>query len=199
MATPHTDEELVAFVLAGNAQHFSELYHRYITSIYRFILVSVRHKETAEDITSTVFIKALERIHTYRASAGPFKAWLYGIARNALMDYYRSRGREITTDELPELPFYQGIESGADANRAMKKLDDALKGMEPELRQIMTLRLWDEVPFADIARIVGKSEGAVKMSFYRALDTLRAVLTIVLVTLMLAERAYRSFTIPHHG
>lgn len=183
MIHSHTDEQLVELVRKGDTQLFSELYTRYVDAIYRFALISVRHKETAEDVTSAVFIKALNRIDTFRQSTGSFKSWLYGIARNALIDHHRSSGHELAVDEMPELPFHQGIERGADIARTLKKIDEELKGIDEDIRQILVLRLWDDLPFSEIAKLVGKSESAVKMTFYRTIETLRASLLVLLVAL----------------
>lgn len=184
-----SDEKLASLVNQGYQQHFSELYARYIDPIYRFIFISLRHKETAEDITSKVFVKVFQNIGTYRAESGSFRTWLYSIARNALVDYYRSAGREQPTETLPELPYHQGIEAGVDTAAMMKKLDDALSELDQELRYILIMRLWDGIPFSEISRIMGKSESAVKMAFYRAIKKLREILTVAFLV-ALTNRGY---------
>lgn len=189
-----TDEQLVVLVREGNAEHFSELYNRYIDKIYRFIYVSLRHKENSEDITSKVFMRSFEKIKTYQSKSGPFGAWIYGIARNALIDHYRSSGRENVTDSLPELPHDARIEKDIDISNSMKKLDAIMSQFDDDVKQILTLRLWEEMSFADIAQLLNKSEGAIKMSFYRSVTKLKDQLTIALMVLtnMLMATFFRS-------
>ena len=189
-----TDEQLAVLIQEGNPEHFSELYNRYIDKIYRFIYVSLRHRENSEDITSKVFIKSFEKIKTYQTKSAPFGAWIYGIARNALIDHYRTGGRENPTDSLPELPHDARIEKNIDISNSMKKLDTIMSQFDDEIKQILTLRLWEEMPFGDIAQILNKSEGAIKMSFYRSVAKLKDQLAVVLVVLtnMLTAIFFRS-------
>ena len=84
-----SDHELVAKIQSGEADHFIALYDKYIDKIYRFLLYRIQHAETAEDLTSQTFLKALDNIHAFDASKGTFQAWLYKIAYNSLIDHYR--------------------------------------------------------------------------------------------------------------
>jgi RNA polymerase sigma-70 factor (ECF subfamily) len=100
-----------------------------------------------------------------------------------MTDHFRSSGREFPTDEIPDLPGNENIERDLDTAGAIKKIGQALEKLDEDLRQIIILRLWEELSFSEIGKVVGKSEGAVKMSFYRSIADLRNILVVFLIIL----------------
>ena len=83
------ESALIAQIQAGKTAAFAELYDRYIKRIYRFVYAKTGHRETAEDLTGQIFLKALEKIKSFNQHRGSFSAWLYTIARTAIIDHYR--------------------------------------------------------------------------------------------------------------
>lgn len=154
----------------GDADAFAELYRRYLTPIYRFIYKRVGGNVTlAEDLTSQVFLEALDNLANYR-ERGYFAAWLFTIARRRLVDYYR-KVRKDFLDEIPEsLP---GVPDNPEDRENTARLEKLLRALDDEKRELLQLRYSGELGFAEIAVVLGKSEASVKMSLYRVLDWLR--------------------------
>ena len=154
----------------GDADAFAELYHRYLNSVYRFLFRRTGGNVTlAEDLTSQVFLDALDHLPHYR-ERGSFAAWLFSIARCRLADHYRKGGMYLL-DEIPDEVF--GISDNLEDHEDMEHLKQLLMSLDEEKRELLQLRFSAELSFSEIAVVLGKSESAVKMSLYRVLDWLR--------------------------
>src|SRR6185369_6271911 len=115
--SPIEDElELVGRSQRGDQDAFASLYDAYIDRIYRYIYFRVTENEVAEDITSHVFLKAWEKLDTYHPGQSPFVGWLYRIAHNAIIDYYRTRKTPVALDEARpiEISHEDGIDERLD-------------------------------------------------------------------------------------
>lgn len=178
-----TDEEIVSLIKDGDKEKFSQLYLRYIDRIYRLSYFKLRNKEDAEDVTSKTFLNALKSIGSFREDSGSFSSWLYQITRNLIQDKFRLRPREVALDENLELPYHQGIENNIDIAKNLKELDKVLNELEDEQKDIIIMRLWDEMPFKEIAETLNKNESATKMSFYRGLEKIKQALIIMILAL----------------
>jgi RNA polymerase sigma-70 factor (ECF subfamily) len=147
------------------------LFDRYSLKIYRYTYSRVHHHETAEDITSQAFRDALESIGQYKP-IGPFAAWLFTIARRRIADFFR---RKNPTDELQDdLP----QESPEILDRVvhredLRDLEAQLLALNEEERELLRLRFAAEMRYKDIAVLVGKTPGAVKIAIYRLLNRLK--------------------------
>lgn len=158
---------------AGDANAFGVLYDRYAARIYRFIYYKTFSKEVAEDLTSEVFLKAFEKIGSYTETKGTFSAWLYRIARNAVIDHYRTRKTAVPIDDLFDLGTDDRTAASLDAAASLKKVTEYLSTLTARQREIITLRIWEERSYREIADIVGGSEDSVKMMFSRSIRELR--------------------------
>ena len=164
------------------AYHFSKIYKSYSTQIYRFVYIKVSSQETAEDLTSEVFVRFWK---TFQKSGqdkirNP-RAFLYKVAKNMVIDFYRSQNqpKPLSTDEVPEM---------ADITQELEKKELALSDQEQIQKSIQKLKdedqdviLWyylDQMPISEIAEITEKSEGAVRVMIHRAMEALRQVLEI---------------------
>ncbi len=94
------EEQLVEQAVGGNSSAFGSLYDHYHPAIYRFIAIKVSSREEAEDITHHVFLSAWTKIRTYKHRGHPFSSWLYQIARNLVIDHYRSKKNDISLDKI---------------------------------------------------------------------------------------------------
>jgi RNA polymerase sigma-70 factor (ECF subfamily) len=166
--------EIIKACQAGNFDGFGALYEAYIRKIYDFIYYKTYHKETAEDIASAVFMKALENIGSYKPGKGSFSAWLYGIARHAVIDHYRRGKPEIPVEDIWDLAEPRDFTVDIDAKHQLKEVQTHLAKFKPAHREIMMLRLWQELSYREIAEIAGTSEANCKMIFSRTLGKLRA-------------------------
>ena len=154
----------------GDPDAFAELYHRYMTPVYRFIFWRVGGDiAIAEDLTSQVFLEALNNLVGYR-ERGQFAAWLFTITRRRLVDVYR-KPEMASLEDIPESLL--GVSDGLEKHEDMSRLKQILASLDEEKRELLQLRFTAELSFADMAVVLRRSEAAVKMSLYRVLDGLR--------------------------
>lgn len=179
--------EIIRACQAGDLAQFSKLYDTYARKIYDFVYYRVQHRPTAEDLTSQTFFKVLESIAKYQDNSGNFSAWLYKIARNLVIDYYRTRKNE---DDIAD---YFGLNDGSDLERdldtreKLKNVEKYLHSLKPELREIIIMRVWQELSYQEIAAILNKSEASCKMQFSRAIAKLRQELPLAILILLLTK------------
>lgn len=171
--------ELVERAQGGEAEAFGRLYDQYSDTVYRYIYYRVGGKATAEDLTSETFLRALRRIGTFTWQGRDFGAWLVTIARNLVADHFKSsRFRlEVTTGEMldaneversPEDSVLESLSNAA--------LLDAVRRLNPQQQECVTLRFLQGLSVAETARVMGKNEGAIKTLQYRAVRTLARLL-----------------------
>ncbi len=168
------EQALIASAKEGNAQAFGELYDRYIKSIYDFIYYKTWHKETAEDLTSQTFFKALRQLASYAPKKAEFSTWLYSIARNTVIDHYRTNRPQDPIEDALALSSQGETDIRLDARLKLEKVKEALARLTPMQREIILLRVWQEKSHEEIAAITGKTESAVKMAYSRAIKQLRS-------------------------
>ena len=170
-----TGDALLVEAARRNAQAFGALYDRYVGSIYRYCLVHLHSTELAQDLTNEIFLKALLGLSGYRG--GVFRAWLYRIAHNEVINTYRRRQSVLSLEAAAELPdTAPAPEEAAMFQEASHALQAALATLPEEQQAAVELGLagWSG---EEIAAALGKSADAVKMLRYRALVRLRAKLT----------------------
>lgn len=167
------EENLVIACQNGNPEKFGELYDAYIRKIYDFIYYKTHHKETAEDIASAVFLKAFEKIKSYDCAKGSFSSWVYQIARNSVIDHYRTKKIAVNIDDVWDLAGRDDVARDFDIAQKMDKVEKYINSFNGEQRDIVILRVWQEMPYKEIAEIMGKSEAGCKMAFSRAMAELR--------------------------
>ncbi len=157
----------------GEIDAFGVLYDRYLDKIYRFIYYKTFNQETAEDITSSVFHKALEKINSYSEGKGSFSSWLYRIARNSVIDHYRTNKNNLSLEDVFEVGVDERTPETIDATRALKTVQTYLESLDARQREIITLRIWEDKSYKEIAEIIGGTEGSIKMAFSRGIRELR--------------------------
>lgn len=163
--------ELIKRSQRGDEQAFGELYEIWASKIYRFVYLKVKNVPVAEDLTSEVFLKAWQKIHMYRPSLGArFSSWLYTVARNSVIDYYRiNRRAEISFEDLPEVADLEGEEPYREATR----VEEALERLPEDYAKVLKLRFVDEMPIARIAQSMKKKESNIRALTHRALKKLK--------------------------
>jgi len=163
---------LVEKAAAGNVEAFGELYGIYLDRIYRYVFYHVHNKETAEDLTEEVFMKAWRKIGTYRWEGHPFSAWLYRIAHNHVVDYFRTSRRTAPLDvDIPsdgDRP-----EEELEQQQMRQMLSRALSSLPPQQKQIIILKFIEGCSNRVIEQVMGKSQGAIRVMQMRALSALR--------------------------
>lgn len=172
---PADDEALAAQAVASRAA-FAELYRRHADRVYRFCLGRTGSVHDAQELTAETFLSALVGIRTYRA--GHFGAWLIGIARNKVALFYRSRKVTVELDESePDWRPQAAVEQLVGQRLQMAKVAAALRAIAPDRAEALSLRVLGELPTAEVARLMGKSEPAVRMLIHRGISDLRGRLS----------------------
>jgi RNA polymerase sigma-70 factor (ECF subfamily) len=173
-----TDEaSLVKQAQAGDSEAFAVLYRAYIQAIYRFVLLRVSNPALAEDLTAEVFMKAVNGLPKYSYRGLPFGAWLFRIARDRVVDYYRQTARRPIA-ELDERLASDLPDPGRAAEQAeiLASLADAISQLTEEQREVIQFRFMEDWSLDDTARMMNKSVNAIKALQHRALNTLNRLL-----------------------
>lgn len=163
-----------------NLDNFKLLYKKYVKSVYRYCYYRLgRNKDLAEDIASETFVKAIEKFPSFEYRKKPFIAWLYTIAHNLIVDHYRSKKEgNISLDSMIIPPSEEADEiiDKLSKEELKEKIEGKLRELSDELANIFTLRHTEDLTFAEIAKLTGKTEGAVKMQYYRGLKLLQSLI-----------------------
>ncbi len=170
------EQRLVNLAKSGNGEAFAELYEAYFDRVYRFIFFRVTDEQIAEDLASQVFLKAWENLHRYHPK-GPFLAWLYAIARNTVIDNYRTRKPTVSLDEAAPVPSQEEkLDDRLQLEFDVKSLQAAMQRLTQEQQEVITLKFIADYDTAQIAKQMGKSEGAIRALQMRALQALARVM-----------------------
>ncbi len=165
---------LVQRAQSGDREAIEELYLLHFDRIYSYLHLSVGNRHDAEDLTTQTFLKMLEAIGRFRWQAVPFSAWLFRIAHNLAMDHFRASRRVQAEEEVPEP---RGAELSAE-EQAIDSLGrtgmlELIERLSAEQRQVLTLKFLFGFGNAEVATVLGKTEGAVKSLQHRALGSLQ--------------------------
>ncbi len=166
------DERLLVEAAQDDPARFADLYEMNFDRVYAYITRRVLNRTEAEDLTAEVFHHALANLKRFEWRGIPFSAWLYRIAANLISDRWQRSGREVSDESQIELAQVSPKEIEAVERRAtlFRLVDD----LPAEQKQVVVLRFVEEKSIKEVARKIGKSEGAVKQLQFRAVSNLRA-------------------------
>jgi RNA polymerase sigma-70 factor (ECF subfamily) len=167
------DETELAQQASRDVEAFAELYRRHLARVYRYHIVHAGNVKDAEDLTSQTFMAALEGIRSFRGT-GSFAAWILGIASKKRLMFFRAGKPEIPLDEAvpysnPGLP----TDKAALQHLQLESVSRALRQISPDRAEAIILTYFSGLSHAETARILNKSEAAVKMLVSRGLQDLR--------------------------
>ena len=168
------ERQLVLQAQDGNSEAFGQLYDAYMERIYRFVYFRVEDQQTAEDITSQVFLKAWSNLDRFQFSRTPYLAWLYTIAHNAVIDHYRTRKVTTALDDvqLSQPDHSEVVENEIDLTAEMRSVKTALRALTDDQQKVLTLKFIEGMSNNEIARHLGKREGAIRALQMRGLQAL---------------------------
>lgn len=172
------DAALAVRASRGDAEAFGILYDRYVDAVYRYAYYRVRIEAEAEDVTSDVFFKALRAMPSYQPRQ-PFLAWLYRIARNAIIDRVRRQRPQLAFEDALGHPDADRV---VDPDAGLERISDALQlraaiaTLTPLQQDVIILRYVEGLDTRSIGRIIGRRDGTVRGIEFRALGALRAAL-----------------------
>jgi RNA polymerase sigma-70 factor (ECF subfamily) len=160
-------------VRAGHANLLAELFERHHRQVYGFFLRMTGSREVSEDLVQDVFLRILRYRETYQPQTS-FAAWMYGIARNALIDLLRKRRPESALDD--DVPELQSSEAPADELLRVRQetamLQRALQSLPADKREVLILSRYQNLRYDEIGRILGCEPNAVKQRVFRAVRAL---------------------------
>jgi RNA polymerase sigma-70 factor (ECF subfamily) len=157
-------------------EQFGKIYDEYIEKIYRFVYLKVGSHDIAEDITSKVFTKGWESFQKQGSNIKNQGSFLYQVARNAVIDHYRQKGRTNVVSSEVSTPI---IDLKANAHEAallgsdINLVKNALFGLKKEYQDIIIWHYLEDMPISEVAKLSGKSEGTVRVMLHRGLKELR--------------------------
>ncbi len=167
------DETLVDRATAGDREAFGELYDRCVRRVFRHVLYMVNDVDLAEDLTEQTFLRALEAIHRYERRDVPFLAWLLRIARNLYLNDRRVQRNNSSIHNKWNGGAAASPEFFCEAKLDGEEVWRAVRALDGDQRQVIVLRFMDGLSYADVADVLGKSVGAVRVAQFRALRALR--------------------------
>jgi RNA polymerase sigma-70 factor (ECF subfamily) len=174
-----SEKTLLEGAASFDERALGELYDRYEARIYSYIYRRTGNESLAEDLTAQVFLKMLEAIRSDKGWHSSFSGWLYRIAHNAVIDYYRQRDRQqqvsledtLTTTASDHNPVIM-----AEASLDSQRLRMAIGRLTEEQSEVITLRFLEGYSISEVAEMLDKTEGSIKALQYRAVTTLRQLL-----------------------
>lgn len=170
----HDESLLIERAKRYDQKAISELYKRHVQNIYRYIYYRVGDVNVAEDLTAEVFLRALEGLAGFTYRGVPFSAWLYRIAHARVMDHFRQQARrELLPLDERLVATGKGPQAAVEARLDCEELQSAIAQLTTDQQQVIILKFVEGLSNAEAARILGKTEGAVKALQHRALNSLQ--------------------------
>ena len=173
------EESLVRRAQQRDEEAFTQLYEANFDKIYRYVALKIGDKTEAEDMTQQVFLNALQSLSSFKWRGISFSAWLFRIAHNQVVDYLRKKTKQATTllDESL-VSSNSNPQLVAEHKLDIEQLVSATKRLTEAQREVLSLRFAGELPVAQVAKVMGKSQGAVKALQHSAIVALRKVLSL---------------------
>lgn len=172
------DIQNIKSAINGEASAFGLLYDKYQPQIYRFIYLKVSHREEAEDLCHQVFLSAWQNMGSYEFKGFPFSTWLYSIARNKVIDYYRTKKNFIDIETI-----YIAEEDDKKTNESILDFKISIDGVKkaiseiPQIEQdVIIMRFVEDMSPQEIAPILNKSEGLIRAIQHKAIKRLKELL-----------------------
>jgi len=176
LETINKEKELLSKVTAGDKEAFGQLYDFYAPRIFRFIRIKVRSQTLAEDLSSESFLRAWEYLQKEeREIEESFQALLYKIARNLIIDHYKRKSSQevFFNDDFNEFLLKQPARDEISSKESVEEVRRGLLGIKEEYQSVILWYYVDEMTIPEIAKILGKSQGAVRVLIHRGLRALK--------------------------
>lgn len=169
-------EDLVKNWLNGDNEAFGMLYDYYVDNLYRFVYFKVKDERDVEDLVEITFLKVFEKKDSFNPKKSSFVTWLYNIARNTVIDFYRTQKETEVLNEDLGYNDDQNFKDNVNKDLNSDILKKALSKVSDNYRDLVVFRFIEDLSYLEIANILGKKEGAIRVMQYRALNELKDVL-----------------------
>jgi RNA polymerase sigma-70 factor, ECF subfamily len=170
-------EEQLADILKkaqkGDSESFALIYDHFSPKIYKFIYFRVGHKEVAEDVLSDTFVKSWQKINHVNSPAA-LSAWLYQIAKNNIIDYYRIKKETVALEDVED--FLEDEVNPVDTtslNMDQKRILQVMNQLPPEQQEVIKYKFFEDLSNEEIAYVMNKTEGAIRVIQHRAITKLK--------------------------
>jgi RNA polymerase sigma-70 factor (ECF subfamily) len=174
--TARSEEALLVSAAQKDSAAFAPLYRQYRDRVYAYLRTRAPTPEDAADLTQQVFLQALDALPRYRSGRAPFAAWLFRIARNAAANHHRRRRNHVAWDLLPPALHPRDdsdLEAQVLRRESLELLETVLRSCNAASREMLALHFAAGLTIAETARVVGKSEAAVKKQISRTIHALK--------------------------
>ncbi len=173
------DDQLIKEAQNGESEAFGELYERYLPPVFRFLYARLSDRQDAEDLAEEVFIRVWRSISSYQDQGVPFISYLFRVARNVVIDHYRILGR-AGQQETIEGKILQDLHADPSeivmTNLENQEIRRILDQLRDDYRMVLVLRFLSELSPEEVAQVMGRSAGAIRVMQHRALISLRNLL-----------------------
>jgi RNA polymerase sigma-70 factor, ECF subfamily len=175
--TKGEESSLIQRAIRRDVDAFGRLYDMYVDRVYRHIYYRIGNVADTEDLTQQVFLKAWQAIGRYKKTASPFLAWLITISHNMVVDFYRTKKdkKYLENGDIPD-DSISSPEQETEARFVQHRLRQAIVQLRGDQQQVVLLRFIEGFQFKEIASLLGKSDGAIRVILHRALVKLRQIL-----------------------
>ena len=179
MTIETVDARLVQRAQRGESAAFATIYDALAPSVLRFLAHHVGDPDLAEELMQRTFMKMIEALPRYRALQGvPFRAWVFRIARNLAIDAHRTSHPALDIDAVPDQPSRAlGPEQAVEASERRDELLEAVDRLPPDQHDVIVYRFFADLAPREVAPLMHRSDGAVRILQHRALRRLRELLT----------------------
>ncbi len=172
------EESLVRRAQENDQEAFAQLYEEYFDKIYRYLALRVGNEMEAEDMTQQVFLNALRSISSFKWKGVPFSAWLFRIAHNQAVDHLRRKQKRASVPLDESLSSGDSPHATTELKMDIEQLLRATKRLTEAQREVISLRFTSELSIAQVAKVMGKSQGAVKALQHSAIVALRRTMLV---------------------
>lgn len=174
------NEQIVLYrIRKGDTESFGRIFDFYQEKIYRFVYLKVATGEDAEDITAETFLKAWHHIKEGKKITS-LQAFLYQVARNLVVDFYRKKGAPTESIEDAEITIADrsdlSLEEKMTLKSDMAKVEGALRMIKDAYREVIVLHFLNELSLTETAKVIGKTPGAARVLLHRGMKALKGVL-----------------------
>lgn len=168
---------LVQKAQSGDTEAFARLYDIFIQPVYRYVFFKVK-KEDALDLTESVFLKVWEHLKSYSKLKGAFSSWVFKIAHNIVVDHYRLQRETVNLDDvvLPDENRESDPKFVTENRLNQELLRNALSKLKKKYQDVLVLRYVNGLEHREIARIMRRSEGSLRILKFRALQALKKIM-----------------------